>query len=95
MFNWYRAAFHSRPGRVSSLRVKPPTLIIWGERDKFLSRELAEQSLAMCEAGKLVYIENASHWVQHEEPARVNAFLLKFFNSSKPEPKRRTENNVS
>ena len=79
MLNYYRAAFRSRPARVSSSRVTMPTLIIWGERDKFLERELAGQSIEMCDAGKLVFIEGASHWVQHEEPAQVNELLLKFF----------------
>lgn len=78
MLNWYRAALRTRPARVRSTRVKMPTLLIWGARDKFLSRELAEQSVALCDAGKLVFIENASHWVQHEEPARVNELLLQF-----------------
>lgn len=79
MFNWYRAAFRSRPARVRSSRVTMPTLIIWGERDKFLRRELAQQSLELCDNGKLVFIEGASHWVQHEEPAKVNELLCKFF----------------
>ena len=79
MLNWYRAIFRSRPARVSSSRVTMPTLIIWGEKDKFLRRELAEQSVNLCDNGQIVFIEGASHWVQHEEPARVNELLLKFF----------------
>ena len=79
MVNWYRAAFRSRPARVRSTRVTMPTLIIWGEKDKFLRRELAEQSVELCDKGELVFIEEASHWVQHEEPAQVNELLLKFF----------------
>jgi len=81
MFNWYRAAFRSRPARVRSLRVTMPTLIIWGERDKFLRRELAQQSLELCDNGKLVFIEGASHWVQHEEAKSVNELLRNFFES--------------
>jgi pimeloyl-ACP methyl ester carboxylesterase len=79
MINWYRAALQRRPARVASSRVTVPALIIWGTRDKFLGRELAEQSVALCDNGKLAWIEGASHWVQHEEPARVNQFLLEFF----------------
>ena len=79
MINWYRASLRSRPQRVASSRVTAPALIIWGTRDKFLGRELAEQSVALCDNGKLVWVEGASHWVQHEEPARVNELLLKFF----------------
>lgn len=81
MLNWYRAAFRSRPGRVRSSRVTMPTLILWGAKDKFLQREMAEQSIGMCDDGKLVFIENASHWVQHEEAGRVNQYLYEFFRS--------------
>jgi pimeloyl-ACP methyl ester carboxylesterase len=79
MFNYYRAAFRSRPARVSSSRVIMPALIIWGGQDKFLRREMAEQSLARCDQGKLVFVEEATHWVQHEEPQRVNELLREFF----------------
>jgi len=82
MLNWYRAALRSRPARVRSTRVTMPTLIIWGARDKFLGRELAEQSIALCEKGKLVFIEEASHWVQHEEAERVNELLRRFFENA-------------
>jgi pimeloyl-ACP methyl ester carboxylesterase len=79
MLNWYRAALRNRPKRVPSVRVTVPTLLIWGTKDRFLGRELAQPSIDLCDEGKLVFIEEASHWVQHEEPARVNELLLQFF----------------
>jgi len=84
MINWYRAALQRRPqpyGRrcVASSRVTVPALMIWGMRDKFLGRELAEQSVDLCDNGKLVWVEGAGHWVQHEEPQHVNALLQQFF----------------
>jgi pimeloyl-ACP methyl ester carboxylesterase len=79
MINWYRAALRSRPQRLPGLRVTMPTLLIWGARDRFLGRELAQPSIDLCNEGKLVFIEEASHWVQHEEPQRVNELLLEFF----------------
>lgn len=81
MINWYRAILQRRPARVASSRVTVPALIIWGTRDKFLGRELAEQSVDLCDNGELAWIEGASHWVQHEEPARVNELLLNFLNA--------------
>ena len=78
MIHWYRAAFRRPPARPPDLRVKAPTLILWGARDRFLSRSVAEASLALCEAGRLEFIEEATHWVQHEEPDRVNRLLLDF-----------------
>lgn len=79
MLNWYRAALRTRPARLRSSRVTMPALIIWGEQDKFLRREMAKQSTDLCDQGHLVLIEEATHWVQHEEPERVNKLLLTFF----------------
>jgi pimeloyl-ACP methyl ester carboxylesterase len=58
--------------------VRVPTLIIWGVHDTALARGLAEASLALCRDGRLEYLEEATHWVQHEEPERVNRLLLEF-----------------
>ena len=78
MINWYRATRQTRTARLPSLRVSTPTLIIWGARDVALSRPLAPKSLAMCDDGHLVFIERATHWVQHDEPARVNELIHSF-----------------
>jgi pimeloyl-ACP methyl ester carboxylesterase len=79
MLNWYRAALRRRPKRVASQRVTVPALLIWGAQDRFLGRELAQPSIDWCGEGKLVFIEEASHWVQHEEPQQINKLLLDFF----------------
>jgi pimeloyl-ACP methyl ester carboxylesterase len=51
-------------------------LIIWGKQDPHLSHQMAPLSLAYCQAGQLVMIENATHWVQHDQPERVNQLML-------------------
>jgi pimeloyl-ACP methyl ester carboxylesterase len=79
MLNWYRALFRQRPQRLPSARIEVPTLLIWGKRDRFLRSELSEASMEWCDYGRLVFIDNATHWVQHEEPATVNRLLLDFF----------------
>jgi pimeloyl-ACP methyl ester carboxylesterase len=84
MINWYRATFRSnlrvlrRSGRRRAARIPIPTLMLWGEKDIALSREMAQPSINLCEQGELVFFENASHWVQHDEAERVTAFLLDF-----------------
>jgi pimeloyl-ACP methyl ester carboxylesterase len=78
MLNWYRAALRARPPEPADLRIRVPTLVLWGARDKFIGRELAVASVAQCEDGRLEYIEEATHWVQHEEPERVNRRLIEF-----------------
>ncbi len=81
MLNWYRAGLQVRQPPTESQRIRPPTLLIWGARDHFLGRELAQPSIARCEQGELAFIEEATHWVQHEEPARVNELILRFARS--------------
>ena len=76
MINWYRAIFRSRP---AFGRVTVPTRIIWGMQDRFLLPDLASESLAYCDRGDLFPFLNATHWVQHEEPDRVNELLIDFF----------------
>jgi pimeloyl-ACP methyl ester carboxylesterase len=76
MLNWYRAAVRRPPARPASRRVTVPTLLIWGAGDRFLGREMAQPSIEMCDQGRLVFLEEATHWVQHEEPDRVNRLLI-------------------
>jgi epoxide hydrolase 4 len=78
MINWYRAPMRNRPAPPPDPRVHIPTLMIWGAKDRFLDQGLARPSLEYCDHGRLEMIEEASHWVQHEEPGRVNRFLLNF-----------------
>lgn len=77
MINWYRASLRKPPARRPTVRVTVPTLLIWGTRDKFLKREMAQPSIDLCDNGRLVFLENASHWVQHEEAERVNDLIRK------------------
>jgi pimeloyl-ACP methyl ester carboxylesterase len=64
--------------RLPHLRVTVPALILWGARDPFLRRSLATDSVAFCEDGRLLFLEEATHWVQHEEAERVNGLLDAF-----------------
>jgi pimeloyl-ACP methyl ester carboxylesterase len=79
MLHWYRAALRSQPKKPPSLRVTVPTLLLWGGKDRFLGRELAESSIALCDDGRLEFFDEATHWIQHEEPERVNGRLVEFF----------------
>jgi len=76
MLNWYRAL--RRGLRPPALRVRPPTLILWGDRDRFLEQGLAEAAARLCDDARVVHMEKASHWVQHEEAERVNRELTAF-----------------
>ncbi len=76
MLNWYRALRH-RP-EAAGARIASPTLLIWGERDDFLEKGLAEASLMLCDRAEAVWFENATHWVHLEEAEAVNERLVRF-----------------
>jgi len=82
--NYYRASMR-RPGASSGAGnglppVEAPTLVIWGERDRYLGAELAEPRRAdVPNLERVVRLPNASHWVQHDEPDRVSELLIDFF----------------
>jgi pimeloyl-ACP methyl ester carboxylesterase len=82
MINYYRAALRQTPKRVEAqLRpVQAPTLIIWGQRDRYLGPELAEPDRDDVPNLDLVErLPDASHWVHHDEPERVTQLLTDFF----------------
>jgi pimeloyl-ACP methyl ester carboxylesterase len=81
MINWYRAIFRERSVQQTDNRVHVPVLILWGKRDIALSAEMAQRSIELCDNGRLVFFENSSHWVQHDEPDEVNRQLIAFFNN--------------
>ena len=83
MINWYRALIQKPPKTPADVRIHVPTLVLWGAKDKFLSREMAQESMAYCDDGQLVYFEEATHWVQHEEVTKVNELILHFLRNKR------------
>ena len=81
MLNWYRAMLQKPPKPLASSRITVPTLLIWGAKDKFLGKEMAQPSIDRCDDGRLVFIEEATHWIQHEEAERVNVLINEFLKS--------------
>ncbi len=78
MFNWYRAIARARPKPVRQ-QVTVPTHILWGADDVALDVEMAHKSVEYCTDGELQVVEDATHWVLHEEPALVVETLLDLF----------------
>lgn len=76
--NYYRAAFRGGPAVVADARMNVPTLVIWGDQDRYLVRGLSERLEAWVSDLRVEHLPAASHWVQHDEPAAVNAFLTSF-----------------
>jgi pimeloyl-ACP methyl ester carboxylesterase len=80
--NYYRASIRRPPSgaRGGLAPIAAPTLVIWGEHDRYLSSALAEPSRDDVPGlERVVRLPDASHWVQHDEPDRVSELLIGFF----------------
>jgi len=81
--NYYRALLrHPRDTQALLERIEAPVLVIWGEKDRALSRWLADPPLPW--VPNLLRVERlpeASHWVAEDRPREVNALLLDFLRS--------------
>ncbi|MDY6796819.1 MAG: alpha/beta hydrolase [Actinomycetota bacterium] len=86
--NYYRAAFRSFLKSPSSytrgdVKVICPTLVIWGEEDRALGKELINDFHNEVDGELTIkYIPHCSHWVQQEKPELVNSFILGFLDDS-------------
>lgn len=81
--NYYRALFRRNPLKARTLlqKINAPTLVIWGERDRYLRPELAEPDLSWVPDLRVERLPEASHWVAEDQPEEVNAMLLEFLRS--------------
>jgi epoxide hydrolase 4 len=80
MINWYRAI--ARGKTVEMARTEARALVLWGEADRHLGKELATPSPALVPNARVVFMPVATHWLQHDLPARVNEELIAFFRAS-------------
>lgn len=80
MIHWYRAAlrFQNKLSDAGEGRVRVPTLLLWGKKDRYLGHEMAQPSIDLCDNGALEFFEDATHWIQLEEAERVNRRLIEF-----------------
>jgi epoxide hydrolase 4 len=58
--------------------VTAPTLIIWGRNDPVLGPRLADPGLELLPERRVVFVEDAAHFVQSDAPDKVNELLLEF-----------------
>ena len=77
MLNYYRALVRGFRGnsRRGTPRIDTPTLMIWGEVDAALGKELTHGTEQYVRNLTLRYLPNVSHWVQQEAPETVNAMM--------------------
>jgi pimeloyl-ACP methyl ester carboxylesterase len=77
MINYYRALIRGRKRQRSRRRgtIEVPTLMLWGEVDAALGKELTYGTDRYVRHLTLRYLPNVSHWVQQEAPETVNAMI--------------------
>lgn len=76
--NYYRAAFRQPKEQARPRVIEAPVLVIWGEQDRFLGKELADPPGCLVPDVRVARLPDASHWVQNDRPERVNQLLLEF-----------------
>ena len=80
IIDYYRAAVRLSSKQGDLPPVVAPTLVIWGQRDRYLGRKLAEPHHEdVPNLDRVERLPDASHWVHHDEAERVNELLLDFF----------------
>lgn len=76
MLNYYRAVVQHRDTLdIGEGRVDVPTLMVWGEQDVALCVEGTDGTQEWVPDFTLHRLPEASHWVQQDEPEKVNAIL--------------------
>ena len=87
MLNYYRAAAildnengnnAEDTGKNRDGMVHVPTLVIWGQQDEALTLSLLDKLEQYVPDLKVRRIPEATHWVQHDAPSRVNEYILAF-----------------
>lgn len=80
IINYYRANFKIPPNNLAKdwgvLDI--PTLMIWGEKDTALGKELTYGTDDYVKNLQLKYIPDCGHWVQQEQPTLVNKYMRDF-----------------
>jgi pimeloyl-ACP methyl ester carboxylesterase len=81
MINYYRNIFQGLLNQDKTQEwglLEVPTLMIWGEDDTALGRELTYGTDEYVKDLQIRYIPHCSHWVQQEQPELVNQYMREF-----------------
>lgn len=78
MLNYYRNILEQRIMDQNWGVLGVPTLMIWGEKDTALGKELSYGTATYVSNFQIRYIPDCSHWVQQEKPQLVNQYMREF-----------------
>ena len=88
MINFYRGWRYGYLERERKWRnglfepITTPTLMIWGEEDDFLEKNLTANTQTYVRDLQIKFLSGASHWVQQECPNEVNELIQGFVTST-------------
>lgn len=83
MLNYYRALPQILFQESQQKPLEKPTLLIWGEDDPFLGKELTNDLKDYVKDLQIKYIPNCGHWVQQERPQLVNQAMRDFLTENR------------
>lgn len=78
MLNYYRNVFQGLLNQRQWDVLQIQTLMIWGENDTALGKELTYNTKDYVPDLQIRYIPNCSHWVQQEQCQLVNQYMREF-----------------
>ncbi|BAT52336.1 putative epoxide hydrolase [Nostoc sp. NIES-3756] len=78
MLNYYRNVFSNSLFNRTWGILDVPTLMIWGENDTALGKELTYGTEDYVKNLEIKYIPACGHWVQQEKPELVNQYIREF-----------------
>ncbi|MBD2292662.1 alpha/beta hydrolase [Anabaena sphaerica FACHB-251] len=78
MLNYYRNIFQQGILNKTWTVLEVPTLMIWGEQDTALGKELTYGTQEYVRNLQIKYIPNSGHWVQQEQPELVTEYMREF-----------------
>lgn len=81
MINYYRNILSSAMFNRNWSILEVPTLMVWGEEDTALGKELTYGTETYVKDFQIKYIPNCSHWVQQEQPQLVNQYMREFLSA--------------
>lgn len=77
--NYYRAAGRALLGGANELLViDNPVLVLWGEKDSYLGKEMAVPPPEWVPNATTVFIPGSTHWVTSDAGEEVNRRLIDF-----------------
>lgn len=80
MINYYRNVFQGVLSKTYHV-LQMPILMIWGENDTALGKELTYGTETYARDFQIKYVPNCSHWIQQEHPQLVNQYIREFISN--------------